>query len=71
MLVLSRRVDEAIVFPSLGIRVSVLGIDGGRVKFGFEAPPEVKVLRGELASPVRPRPSRVDGGHKTRPAGAR
>lgn len=71
MLVLSRRLDEEIVFPGLGIRVTVLGIDGGRIKVGIEAPPTVKVLRGELASPVCPQPSRVDGGHKTRPAGAR
>jgi len=48
MLVLSRRVDEAIVFPSLDITVRVLMLKGGVVRLGIEAPNDVPILRGEL-----------------------
>src|SRR4051794_20504535 len=64
MLVLSRHAEETIVFPQSGITVHVLGVRGQTVRVGVEAPPEVKVLRGELAemqtpaAPVkRPSPS--------------
>src|SRR5262245_41719095 len=49
MLVLSRRPDERIVFPHLGITVRVLRIQGNAVRIGVEAPPDVRVLRHELA----------------------
>lgn len=48
MLVLSRRAKEKIVFPSLGITVSVERIESNRVRLGIDAPPEIPVLRGEL-----------------------
>lgn len=49
MLVLSRRVDETIAIPEVGITVQVLNIGGSRVKIGIEAPQDLGVLRGELA----------------------
>lgn len=48
MLVLSRRQDDKILFPALGISVHVLRVDGGKVRVGVDAPPEVKILRHEL-----------------------
>jgi carbon storage regulator len=48
MLVLSRRVNESIVFPDLGITVRVVQVAGGRVRLGVEAPIKVSILRGEL-----------------------
>jgi len=48
MLVLSRRSDERIVFPTLGVTLQVLRIKGNIVRIGIEAPPEVPVLRQEL-----------------------
>ena len=48
MLVLSRRAGEDVVFPELGITVKVHRVSGNRVTIGIEAPPEVRVLRGEL-----------------------
>ena len=48
MLVLSRRFEEAIVFPTLGITVRIDTIRGGGVRLGIEAPPEVCVVREEL-----------------------
>lgn len=48
MLVLSRRAQQEILFPNLGIRINVLKVQGKLVKLGIEAPPEVSVLRQEL-----------------------
>jgi carbon storage regulator CsrA len=48
MLVLSRHVNQEIVFPSLGITVSVVRVQGSTVRVGIEAPSDIRVLRGEL-----------------------
>jgi carbon storage regulator CsrA len=48
MLVLSRRVNEKVVFPDFQAAVQVLGVTGKAVRLGIQAPPEVRVLRGEL-----------------------
>ena len=48
MLVLSRRVEDSLVFPDLGITVEVLNMKGKSVRLGVDAPVEIKVLRGEL-----------------------
>ncbi|MCA9113458.1 MAG: response regulator [Planctomycetaceae bacterium] len=50
MLVLSRRPDQKIVFPNIGITIEVLRVRGNIVKLGVDAPPEIKVLRDEVAS---------------------
>ena len=47
MLVLSRQVDESIVIND-NIVVTVLGVEGDRVKIGIQAPREIIVLRHEL-----------------------
>ncbi len=47
MLILSRKVGEQIVIGD-GIRVVVSRVSGERVTLGLEAPPEVRILRGEL-----------------------
>lgn len=49
MLILSRRQDEKIVFPNLGITIDVCKIRGSSVQLGVDAPSEVRVLRHELA----------------------
>ena len=48
MLVLSRREQESIVFPKLGIRVQVTRVRGKAVSLGVDAPEDIRVLRGEL-----------------------
>lgn len=48
MLVLTRRLKERIVFPSIHAEVQVLGIKSGQVRLGIEAPPQVAVVREEL-----------------------
>lgn len=49
MLVLSRGRNDKIVFPNLGITVEILNIGGSKVRVGVDAPPNVTVLRHELA----------------------
>jgi carbon storage regulator CsrA len=52
MLVLSRRPNEKVLFPSINTAVQVLSIKGGTVRLGIEAPPEVAILREELQARV-------------------
>ena len=54
MLILSRRVEQQILFPNLGVKLSILQVRGRVVKVGIEAPPEIKVLRQEVLSQARP-----------------
>jgi carbon storage regulator CsrA len=49
MLVLTRRENEKIVFPEVGITVEVVSISGSRARLGVEAPAEVRILRHEIA----------------------
>jgi carbon storage regulator CsrA len=73
MLVLSRRLNEKVYFPTINAAIQVLSVRPGVVRLGVEAPPEVTVLRGELhdratewgAAPERPRTARTEEGtHK-------
>lgn len=48
MLVLSRRKQQEVLFPNLGITVQVLQIRGQIVKIGIEAPKDVPVIRREV-----------------------
>jgi carbon storage regulator len=47
MLVLTRRIDESIVIGD-NIHITILGVEGDKVKIGIAAPREVTVLREEL-----------------------
>ncbi len=55
MLVLTRKVGEAVVIPRSMIRVTVTRIEGNRVKLGFEAPHGFDVYREELIVDNLPR----------------
>ena len=48
MLVLTRRESEKILIPDLGITLEIVRIKGNSVRVGIEAPPEIRVIRGEL-----------------------
>ena len=52
MLVLSRRQNEKIVFPCIQASVQVVGVKGGVVRLGIEAPPEVDIFREEAQAPA-------------------
>ncbi len=47
MLVLSRRMGESLVIAD-DIRLTVLGISGGQVRLGIEAPKDISVHREEI-----------------------
>ncbi|HEY1861403.1 MAG TPA: carbon storage regulator [Gemmataceae bacterium] len=49
MLVLSRKLGEQIIVGD-NIRVTVVSISGGRVRLGFAAPAEVRILRQEMVA---------------------
>jgi carbon storage regulator len=48
MLVLSRKVGERIVIPECNLGITVVAIEGNRVRLGLSAPPEVAVYREEV-----------------------
>lgn len=48
MLVLSRKRGEKIVISNTTITITVLDIVHGKVRLGFEAPPEIPIFRSEL-----------------------
>lgn len=50
MLVLSRKVNESIAMPDLGIEITVLRIDVDKVRLGIVAPDCVHVYRDEVLS---------------------
>ena len=51
MLILGRREGDSILIEG-GIRIVVVSCDRGGVRIGIEAPPDVKILRGEIADKV-------------------
>lgn len=57
MLVLRRKVGESIVLAGV-INISVLAVEGERVKIGISAPPDVTIVREELlrVTPTEPTP---------------
>lgn len=62
MLVLSRKFGERIHIGD-GITISIVAIHGNRVQLGIDAPPEVRIVRDEVARPVEiPAPVSVLGG---------
>jgi carbon storage regulator len=51
MLVLTRKINESIIIAD-SIVVTILRIDGGKVRLGIEAPANVHILREELQTRV-------------------
>ena len=49
MLVLSRKESDKVLFPSLGISVEVLRVQGNKTRLGVTAPEDVPILRHEVA----------------------
>jgi len=64
MLILSRKVGEKIVIGD-GITVVVSRVAGDRVTLGFEAPPDVRILRGELRPFDQPKRDRMADPNKS------
>lgn len=51
MLVLSRKLGETIVIGE-NVSVTVLGVQGGRVRLGFDAPLEASIHRAEVSKRI-------------------
>jgi carbon storage regulator len=72
VLVLTRRTEESVVIGG-NIIVTVLGVEGEKVKLGIDAPREVAILRSELLDVIQqqnrlaeklasqPEPAAMDG----------
>ena len=54
MLVLSRKPGESVVIGN-GITVTVVAVEGGRVRLGFDAPSEVPIHRTEVHQRIEDR----------------
>ena len=48
MLVLTRKTSETIELPGLGVTITLVKINGNRVRVGIEAPRDQTIVRGEL-----------------------
>jgi carbon storage regulator len=48
MLVLSRKPGQRVVVPRCGLTITIVSIEGDKVRLGFSAPREISVLREEL-----------------------
>jgi carbon storage regulator CsrA len=66
MLVLSRRPNEKIVFPTLGITVEVCSINRNVVRVGIDAPPDVPIMRKEIANGEKKLNDSAKLSHRTR-----
>jgi len=51
MLILTRRAGEAILIDG-GVRIVVLGTDGGGVRLGIEAPSSIGIVREEVVQRI-------------------
>jgi carbon storage regulator len=66
MLVLSRKPGKQIVVPGCGLAVTVVAVEGNRVRLGISAPADVAVYRKEVwpgpaSAPVPAGPPREAG----------
>ncbi len=48
MLVLSRKLGEKVLVPDCDLSITVLALEGNRVRLGISAPPDVKIHREEV-----------------------
>lgn len=48
MLVITRRQNQKIVFPDLGVSVTLVGSRNGSARLGVDAPRDIKILREEI-----------------------
>ena len=59
MLVLSRKPGEVIVVPQCEITVTVIAVQGNKVRLGFVAPYDIDVYREEIWQKIREQTDRL------------
>ena len=64
MLVLSRKQNEKIMFPNLGITIQVVRSSGKAVRIGVDAPEGVRIIRDEIADEEDHKPAPPPMGRK-------
>ena len=62
MLVLTRKLNETIIIDG-GIKLTVVKIDGNKVRLAIDAPPDVQILREELYQAKQEFAAPVSGGY--------
>lgn len=62
MLVLSRKLGRRIVLPQFDVTLTVLGIQGKRVRVGIDAPAGIDVFREEVLDELDPFSRAANGG---------
>jgi len=65
MLILTRRAGEAILIDG-GVRIVVLGTDGGGVRLGIEAPSSIGIVREEVVQRIAEENVRAGAGEGAR-----
>lgn len=60
MLLMSRRQDEDILFPALGITLTLLSVHGNAVRLGGDAPRDITVLREDVVDTTQSPNSAAD-----------
>lgn len=70
MLILTRKAGEVIVIGD-SVRVKVLGVRGGQVKIGIDAPSEVPVHRHEIYERIKGERGACEDGGCCRDGGSR
>ena len=48
MLVLSRKIGERVLLPDYELAITVVAVEGNRVRLGISAPAEITVYREEI-----------------------
>jgi carbon storage regulator len=48
MLVLSRKIGERVLLPDYEVAITIVAVEGNRVRLGISAPAEITVYREEI-----------------------
>jgi carbon storage regulator len=63
MLILTRKVNETVVIGDNQVEITVLGVKGGQVRLGINAPKDISVHRKEIYSKIHPSDQLDDSEH--------
>lgn len=66
MLVISRRPEQTVEFPNLGISIRIVRVAGQIVRIGIDAPDDVAIVRGELGTGQKEKPAKSEHQRRNR-----